>query len=54
MQLQSLYELKTDDAIQEQLVRLLPKLEDLSLEIYKKFSKYPAEADRQITKNVLI
>src|SRR5271167_2503018 len=53
MQLQSLCEMRTDDAIRERLGRLPPKLEDLYLEIYTKFSKYPAEADRRITRNTL-
>src|SRR6202023_959998 len=48
-----LCEMKTDDAIRERLGRLPPKLEDLYLEIYEKFSKYPAEADRRITRNAL-
>lgn len=46
-------ELKTDEAVRERIGRLPPKLEDLYLELYEKFAKYPAEADRQITRNAL-
>jgi hypothetical protein len=53
MQLQSLCEMKTDDAIRERLGRLPPKLEDLYLSIYEKCRNYPAEADRRISKIAL-
>jgi hypothetical protein len=53
LQLQSLCELKTDEGVRERISRLSPKLEDLYLELYEKFNKYPAEADRQITKTAL-
>jgi hypothetical protein len=53
LQLQSLCELKTDEAVRERIGRLPPKLEDLYLELYEKVIKYPAEADRQITRITL-
>ncbi len=43
--------MKTDEAIRERIGQLPPKLEDLYLKQYKKFTKYSAEADRQITRN---
>jgi ankyrin repeat protein len=48
-----LCELKTDDAVRERIGQLPAKLEDLYLELYEKFAKYPADADRQITRNAL-
>ena len=49
MQLQRLCELKTDEAIQERLGRLPPKLEDLYLELYEKLIEDAAEVDREAT-----
>ena len=54
MQLQSLCDLKTDEAVRERLGRLPPKLEDLYVELHEKISKYPAEADRRIARNVFV
>ena len=45
--------MKTGNVIRKWLGRILPKLEDLYLEIYKKFGKYPAEADRRIKRYAL-
>ena len=53
MQLQSLCDLKTDEAIRERIGRLPRKLEDLYIEIYGKIAKYAAEADRRIAKMAL-
>ena len=51
MQLQSLCDLKTDEAVRERIGRLPPKLENLYMELYTKMAKYPADADRRITKS---
>ncbi|KFY32484.1 hypothetical protein V493_00153, partial [Pseudogymnoascus sp. VKM F-4281 (FW-2241)] len=53
LQLQSLCEQKSDEAIRERIGRLPAKLEDLYMELYEKFNKYDAEADRQTTKMAL-
>ncbi|KFY17970.1 hypothetical protein V492_00220, partial [Pseudogymnoascus sp. VKM F-4246] len=53
LQLQSLSEQKSDEAIRERIGRLPAKLEDLYMELYEKFTKYEAEADRQITRIAL-
>jgi hypothetical protein len=52
--LQSLCDLKTDEAVRERLGRLPPKLEDLYVELHEKISKYLAEADRRIARNVFV
>ena len=54
MQLQSLCDLKTDEAIRERLGRLPPKLEDLYVELHEKISKYPAKADRRMARNIFV
>ncbi|KAL9613019.1 MAG: hypothetical protein Q9167_002409 [Letrouitia subvulpina] len=54
LQLQSLCELKTDNAIQERVGRLPRHLESLYYEIFQKIESYPAFADRQVTKNAFI
>ncbi|KIM92814.1 hypothetical protein OIDMADRAFT_107066 [Oidiodendron maius Zn] len=54
LQLQSLCDLKTDEAVRERLGRLPPKLEDLYVELHEKISKYPADADRRIARNVFV
>ncbi|KAL9043407.1 MAG: hypothetical protein Q9214_003406, partial [Letrouitia sp. 1 TL-2023] len=51
LQLQSLCELKTDNAIQERIGRLPRHLESLYYEIFQKIESYPAFADRQVTRN---
>ena len=51
--MQSLCDLKTDDAVRERIGRLPPKLEDLYMELYEKFTNYQAEADRKITRSAL-
>ena len=51
MQLQSLCELKTDEAVQERVGRLPSKLDDLYNEIYEKITNYTAEADRRVVIN---
>ena len=49
MQLQRLCEAKTDEAVQEKLGRLPPKLEDLYLEVYERLIEDAEEADREVT-----
>ena len=51
LQLQTLCDTKTDEAVQERLGRLPPKLEDLYLELYQKLTKNAADADREVTIN---
>ena len=53
LQLQSLCSTTTDEAVQERLRRLPPKLEDLYLELYEKLTKESADADREVTINAL-
>ena len=53
LQLQTLCDAKTDEAVQERLGRLPPKLEDLYLELYEKLTKESADADREVTINAL-
>ncbi|KAH7310162.1 hypothetical protein BKA65DRAFT_559174 [Rhexocercosporidium sp. MPI-PUGE-AT-0058] len=48
LQLQSLCSLQTDEAIQERLGRLPPKLEELYLELYERLTATAANADRKI------
>jgi ankyrin repeat protein len=49
--LQSLCDLKTDEAVRERVGRLPPDLEELYSELHKKLTKYPAKADRRIARN---
>ena len=51
LQLQSLCSVRTDEAIQERLEQLPPKLEDLYLELYEKLTKTSANADREVAIN---
>jgi hypothetical protein len=51
LQLQTLCDAKTDEAVQERLGRLPSKLEDLYLELYEKLTKESADADREVTIN---
>jgi hypothetical protein len=51
LQLQSLCAVKTDEAVQERLGRLPPKLEDLYFELYERLTTDAAEADREVTIN---
>ena len=53
LQLQSLCNLYTDEAIQERLGRLPPKLEELYLELYQKLKSTTANADREIATGTL-
>ncbi|PVH75975.1 ankyrin [Cadophora sp. DSE1049] len=53
LQLQSLCSLHTDEAIQERLGRLPPKLEELYLELYQKIKATTANADREIATGAL-
>jgi hypothetical protein len=53
LQLQSLCGVRTDDGIRERLGKLPQTLAELYKEIYEKFSRYEAEADRCITINAL-
>src|SRR4051794_36722128 len=49
LQLQSVCDVKTDEAVQERLGRLPPKLEDLYSELYEKLIKNSEDADREVT-----
>jgi hypothetical protein len=51
--LQSLCELKTDEAIRERVGRLPAKLEVLYDELHEKISKYQSKTDRRIARNIL-
>ncbi|KAL4902057.1 hypothetical protein BDW74DRAFT_181216 [Aspergillus multicolor] len=53
LQLQSLCQLKTDQAIQERIGRLPPKLEDLYREILDRIEESPSQADRKSALNTL-
>src|SRR5947209_4422913 len=49
LQLKSLCDVTTDEAVQERLGRLPPKLEDLYSKLYEKLIKNSEDADREVT-----